>query len=507
MPPVDAVPDTVVPAAVPSGDRLSALLDAAVDAMVLIDSAGQVTRFNRAAEKVFGYYAVEVVGRNVSMLMAEPYRAEHDQYMHRYLHTHRPRIIGIGREVTARRKDGTNFPIDLSVGEFRDEVEHGFVGILRDISSRKRSEAELRRSSEELRLIFDHTPTAITITDVHGHIVNANRACEALLGCGREALVGRRHTDLVIEEDRDALRADFIRAREGGESLSREVRYHGRDGEVMNALVHAGLAREEGGAPLLMIVEIVDRRALYAATREAEELRARLAHVNRLGTLGEMVSGIAHEVNQPLTAIANYASAVRRLLLNGQAEPKELATILEKISHQAERAGQVIRGLRSMTRKQDAERTRLDCNALILEVTRLVEFELRDSGVRLQLELAPRLPPVLGDGVQIQQVVLNLIRNAIEAMGAKARGEAVTVASVAPSEAVVEIRVTDHGPGLAPEVEDRLFEPFFTTKAQGMGLGLSICKSIVAAHGGELSYRRAERGGAEFLIRLPTMTE
>jgi two-component system sensor kinase FixL len=272
-------------------------------------------------------------------------------------------------------------------------------------------------------------------------------------------------------------------------------------------MVHAGLAREQGGAPLLMIVEIVDRSALYAATREAEDLRARLAHVNRLGTLGEMVSGIAHEVNQPLTAIANYASAVRRLLLSGQAEPRELATILEKISNQAERAGQVIRGLRSMTRKQDTERTRLDCNVLVLEVTRLVEFELRDSGVRLQLDLEPRLPPVLGDGVQIQQVVLNLIRNAIEAMGPQARGESVTVASIAPSEAVVEIRVTDRGPGLAPDMEDRLFEPFFTTKAQGMGLGLSICKSIVAAHGGELSYRRAEQGGAEFLIRLPTMTE
>lgn len=491
----------------PSEDRLSALLDAAVDAILLIDKHGIVLRFNRAAEIVFGYRAEEVVGHNVSMLMPKSYREEHDGYLSRYLETHQPRIIGIGREVTARRKDGSTFPIDLSVGEYRDGGEHGFVGILRDISERKFRESELRERTEELRLIFENTPTAITITDINGHIVNINRACETLLGWPRESLIGRRHTDLVIDEDRELLRDNFLDVRGGGENMSCEVRYRNAAGEALHALVHAGIARDMASNPLVMIVEIVDRTALIAANREAGELRARLAHVGRLGTLGEMVSGIAHEVNQPLTAIANYASAVRRLLLSGQADTGELVGVLDKIGAQAERAGQVIRGLRNMTRKQESARQRLDVNALIVEVSRLIEFELRDSGRRLQLDLAPKLPAVSGDGVQIQQVVLNLIRNAIEAMNELAHGDSVVVASTAPTAAVIEISVSDYGPGLAPEVEERLFEPFFTTKSEGMGLGLSICKSIVAAHGGELIYRRAAKGGAEFIVRLPTVTE
>jgi two-component system sensor kinase FixL len=500
-------PNSKPPPPVPSEDRLSALLDAAVDAMVLIDPVGVVTRFNRAAEKVFGYSADEVVGRNVSMLMPAPYRDEHDGYLGRYLTTSKPHIIGIGREVSAQRKDGSTFPIDLAVGEFRGVGEHGFVGILRDISQRKRQEAELRERSEELRLIFENTPTAVTITGVDGSIINANRSCETLLGYAREELIGKRHTDLVAEEDRAALQAEFERIRHSGESSSREVRYHTCAGQLLYALAYFGFAHDLDGRPLLMIVEIVDRSALFAATREAEDLRARLAHVGRLGTLGEMVSGIAHEVNQPLTAIANYANAVRRLLLSGQAEPAEMAGILEKIGAQAERAGQVIRGLRSMTRKHEAARARLDCNALVTEVSRLVEFELRASGCKLQLDLAPGLPPVYGDGVQIQQVVLNLIRNGLEAMNEHASGDSVTVTSSAPAGAFVEISVADSGPGLAPDNEEHLFEPFYTTKAQGMGLGLSICKSIVAAHGGELRYRRHARGGAEFIMRLPTVTE
>lgn len=487
-------------------DRLSALLDAAVDPMVLIDDAGCISRFNHAAEKVFGYTAAEVVGRNVNILMPQPYRREHDGYIHHYLQTAQPRIIGLGREVTAQRRDGSTFPIDLSVGEFRSGDEHGFVGILRDISSRKQHEAELRERSEELRLIFDNTPTAITITDLDGRIRNANRSCTELLGYTREALIGRSHAELIVADDREYLLRELARAQRGEQGTGPELRYRRCDGEILYALVHSGVTHDLDGQPQLMIVEIVDRSALYAATREADDLRARLAHVGRLGTLGEMVSGIAHEVNQPLTAIANYANAVRRLLLGGHADPQEMAAVVEKIGAQAERAGQVIRGLRSMTRKHEAVRARLDCNALILEVARLVEFELRARGCRLQIQLAPALPPVSGDGVQIQQVVLNLIRNAIEAMSEHADADAVTVTSSAPADAFVEISVADSGPGLAPEVEERLYEPFFSTKAQGMGLGLSICKSIVAAHGGDLRYRRHSLGGAEFIVQLPTVT-
>jgi two-component system, LuxR family, sensor kinase FixL len=367
---------TAAPRATVAGTRLNALLDAAVDPMVLIDSRGHITRFNASAQRVFGYAEAEVLGRNVSMLMPEPYRSEHDGYLDRYERTHEPRIIGIGREVVAQRKDGSTFPIELSVGEFQADGEHGFVGILRDITQRKQS------------------------------------------------------------------------------------------------------------------------------THEVEELRARLTHVGRIGTLGEMVSGIAHEVNQPLTAIANYANACRRMLASGQAQPQDLGGTLEKISQQAQRAGDVIRGLRNLLRKRDQVRERLDCNQLVREVVRITEFELRQSGFRLVETLAPGLPPVIGDGVQIQQVILNLIRNAFDAMSQRVSGDAVQVSTQAAAD-WVEIQVADSGPGIPQKVADRLFEPFFTTKPQGIGLGLSICKSIIGAHGGTLQFSSNAWGGATFQVRLP----
>ena len=490
-----------------SGDRLAALLDAAVDPIVLIDPRGCITGFNRAAERVFGYSEAEVIGRNVSALMPQPYREEHDGYLGRYLDTGAPRIIGIGREVVAQRKDGTTFPIDLSVGEFVNGAERGFVGILRDITQRKRHEAEIRAATEELRLIFENTPTAITITDVDGHVLDGNRACEALLGFSIEQLKGKRHSDLIVEADREGALADFARLRATGDRFSREIRYRRLDGKFLYGLLQAGVARDERGSALLMICEIVDRSQVFEATREAEELRTRLAHVGRVGTLGEMVSGIAHEVNQPLTAIANYASAARRLALSGMIDADELATIHDKIAAQAERAGQVIRGLRNMTRRRESVREQLDCCQLIGEASKLVEFELHARGWKLVLNLELDLPPVLGDGVQIQQVLLNLVRNAVEAMNEIASGDTVTVSASSRDGSWIEISVGDSGPGLTAEVQERLFEPFFSTKAQGMGLGLSICKSIMSAHGGELRYRRSLGGGAEFIMRLPVLEQ
>lgn len=488
-------------------DQLSALLNAAVDAMVLIDDRGIVTRFNPAAERVFGYGADEVIGRNVSMLMPQPYRREHDGYLQRYQDTGEARIIGIGREVVAQRKDGSTFPIDLAVGEFRTAAGRGYVGILRDISERKRHEEQLRQSSQELQLIFEYAPTAIMITDLHGGIFNVNRACCELFGYGADELNRTRHLDLVHPDDRRIAIEHFERLRTGGGSAQCEIRYMKADGGIMHALHYAAAATDAAGQPLMLIGEVLDRSALYQAMREAEELRARLTHVGRIGTLGEMVSGIAHEVNQPLTAIANYASACRRMMLAGQSNPGEMLGILEKIAGQAERAGQVIRGLRSLAKRGENQRQLLDVNQLVSDVVRLVEFELRGSELQLDLRLGQQLPPVLADGVQIQQIVLNLIRNAMESMREAGSGRTVGVETLESAAGRVEIRVSDQGPGVPVDLEPRLFEPFFTTKRQGMGLGLSICKSIASAHGGELYYRRNEPQGATFALELPALRD
>lgn len=496
MPPIASA------SAAPVADTsLNALLDAAVDAIVLADEHGRIARLNRAAERLFGYRQAEVEGHNLSLLMPEPYRREHDQYIHRYERTHEARIIGIGREVTARRQDGSTVPVELSVGEFRSAEGRGYVGILRDISERKRQQTRLEQQASELRMIFEDAPTPMLITEPGGHILKANRACCTLLGYSDEALRGRRQSELLFPDDRASGAQQLSRLAEGHGAVNCELRYLRGDGSVVHTSTHA--ARSEGG-PALVISEILDRTALLSAEHEAETLRARLAHAARIGTLGEMVSGIAHEVNQPLTAIATYASACRRLLQSGSAEPAELVATLEKIAAQAERAGQVIRGLRSLTRRRDALREPLDVNQLIGEVAKLLEFELRNSGWRLLLHLSPGLLPVIGDGVQLQQVVLNLVRNGIEAMRERAGGDHVEVQTRAAEPGWLEICVRDSGPGISEAVAAHLFEPFYTTKPQGMGLGLSICQSIVASLGGELGQHTPAQGGACFTIRLPT---
>ncbi len=490
-----------------SNDQLGALLDAAVDGMILIDPTGRVTRFNLAAERMFGYAEAEVLGRNVSMLMPKPYREEHDQYLRRYLCTAQPHIIGIGREVTAQRHDGSIFPIHLSVGEFGHGSEQGFVGILHDITERKRREDELRNSNAELLLMFQSAPIAIQIFAVDGVLLDANTAFEKLFGYTAEELRGRNYDamidDLVIEEYREILRSASAAIYQSGDSFHLDLRFRARDGRMFHGKVYVGAVRDTGHQIRLLISQIIDLSAVDAAEHEAEELRARLAHVSRLGTLGEMASGIAHEVNQPLTAIANYASALKRLLLTDRAEPAELAATLAKISVQAERAGQIIQGLRKLTRRRDTEHAELNCNALIREVSRLIELELRFSNHELLLRLDPSDPKISGDGVQFQQVILNLIRNSLEAMQDTVQGKAVIVTTLAQADNFVEVVVTDTGPGLPIEVAERLFEPFFTTKPQGMGLGLSICRSIVSALGGQLHYRQGSAGGAEFVLRLP----
>jgi two-component system sensor kinase FixL len=482
-----------------AASRLKALLDAAVDAIVLADRRGRIMQFNNAAQRLLGYTETELFGKPLGILMPEPYRSDHDGFIDHYQRTGEARIIGTGRELVARRKDGSLVPVELSVGEFEGAAGAGYVGILRDISERLRQREVVEDQSRQLQTIFQHAPSAVLITDQGGRILRVNRACAGLLGLG-ESLTGLRQTDLLFPDDREAAREAFQSLGPDNPTVRMDLRYLRQDGGVVHTTTQVALG---GGSPLLVISEIIDRTPLLNAEREVEDLRSRLTHAARIGTLGEMVSGIAHEVNQPLTAIATYASACRRLMQSGQTSPEEVLATLEKISGQAERAGQVIRGLRNLTRRQDTRRESLDVNQLISEVAKLIDFELRNSGWRLLLRLASTLPPVSGDGVQLQQVLLNLIRNGIEAMRERATGDYVEVRTRFAKPNAVEIEVRDCGPGISDTTAAHLFEPFYTTKTQGMGLGLSICQSIVASFGGELSQRNLELGGASFTVRLP----
>jgi len=366
--------------AFPPGDELHALLDAAVDAIVVIDHLGRIQAFNRSAERLFGYQAQELLDRNVNVLMTEPDRIAHDGHLARYAATRVPHIIGIGREVSARRKDGSIFPAFLSVGAVADSEPPRFVGFVQDMTLKRQGEEQARRLQESLW------------------------------------------------------------------------------------------------------------------------------RVSRLATVGEMTSGIAHELNQPLAAIANYAQACDRLLGRPDADLEEVHGALKEIAAQAVRAGDSIRRLRSLVRPHVGRREPTDINVLITELTDLVRSEAQAHHVQYRLELSDGLPRLEVHRTQIQYVILNLVHNAIESLTEipdKPRELIVRTSWTRDEE--VEVSVCDSGPGVSSSVAPRLFDPFCTSKPAGTGLGLATSRSIIGGHGGTLDYRPNVPVGACFTLRLPVV--
>jgi len=357
-----------------------ALLDTAVDAIIVIDEAGRIETFNPAASRMFGYAAEEVIGEPVTMLMPEPHRSRHDAYMQRYMNTGEKRIIGIGRELEAQDKQGRRIPIYLAVSEIRSYGRRRFTGIIRDLSEQ------------------------------------------------------------------------------------------------------------------------------HAAREALAEQREKLAHVGRLSTMGEMTASIAHEINQPLTAISMYAQSSLKLIQRGDPDLDKLAAALEKLNTQSLRAGAIIERIQRFAKAQDSQRQLLELNVLLKELVKLAEGDARIHDVEITFDLADGLPAVYCDPIQIQQVALNLIRNAIDAMKEQPSTEgrnAMLIMSRPLGDDRVEVAVSDRGPGVAEEQKKLLFKPFHTTKKDGMGMGLSICRTIIAEHGGELGYRDNGDGGATFYFTLP----
>ncbi|HET6970737.1 MAG TPA: PAS domain S-box protein [Phenylobacterium sp.] len=360
--------------------HVNSILDTVPDAMIVIDDHGIMHSFSSAAERQFGWLASEAIGRNVSILMPEPYRAAHDSYLARYLSTGERRIIGIGRVVVGERKDGSTFPMELAVGEMKSGDQRYFTGFVRDLTERQ------------------------------------------------------------------------------------------------------------------------------AAERRLQDLQGELVHVSRLSALGEMASALAHELNQPLTAATNF---MKGCLILARRDPIDRARLEDMISQgadQALRAGQIIRRLRDFVAKGEADRRLEHLPTLLEEAGALAMVGARERSVRLRFEIDPKIDLVLADKVQIQQVALNLIRNAIEAMEDCPRRDLVVGARII-SQDMVEVWVSDTGHGISPEVAEQLFQPFMTTKVHGMGIGLSISRTIIEAHGGRIWVEANPEGGAVFRFTLRSVRE
>jgi two-component system, LuxR family, sensor kinase FixL len=361
--------------------HLKSILETVPDAMIVIDERGGMQSFSSAAERLFGYRADEVIGRNIKMMMPSPYRENHDEYLDRYARTGEKRIIGIGRLVVGERKDGSTFPMELAVGEMNSGGRRYFTGFVRDLTERQKTEARL------------------------------------------------------------------------------------------------------------------------------QELQSELVHISRLTAMGEMASALAHELNQPLAALTNYLKGARRLL--DQRTDKETLIVrdaLEKASEQSLRAGQIIRRLRDFVSHGESERRVESIKKLVEEASALALVGAKERGIRVRFQFDPAADMVMVDKVQIQQVLLNLMRNAMEAMEPSERRE--ILLSTAPADDdLLTVNVADTGPGISEELSSQLFQPFVTTKRHGMGVGLSISRTIIESHGGRIWVESNPGGGAVFRFTLRLVLE
>ncbi|MBV8121923.1 MAG: PAS domain S-box protein [Alphaproteobacteria bacterium] len=475
---------------------LAAIVESSEDAIVGKTLDGIVTSWNRAAELIFGYSEAEMIGRPISVLAAPGAVDE----MPRILEAIR-RGERIAHYVTERRrKDGRIILVALTVSPIRDEQGHiiGASKIARDITDVTRTTALLRSVSETI-------PDGMVVIDDRGIVQSFSAAAERMFGYAAEEVLGHNVSLLMpspYRENHDSYIAHYLATGERRIiGLGRVVTGRRKDGSVFPLELSVGEAILEGRRLFTGFVRDLTER--QQTLQRLHELQAELSHVSRLTEMGQMASALAHELNQPLTAATNYLELGRRLLARAAGDPaKRAANILEDVAVQVARAAEIIRGLRDFVRKDNGERQTLSIGQLLEDASALALIGVRDSGVSVRLEIAPELPQVVADRIQLQQVIVNLMRNAVEAMERSER-RALRVSALHDSAGAVEISVADTGPGIAPEIAERLFQPFVTSKPHGMGVGLSICRAIVEAHGGALSAEANPEGGTIFRFSLP----
>ena len=396
-------------------------------------------------------------------------------------------------------------PIHLAVSEVIVEGQRTFTGIMRDISLERSDKEEIRRQNERLSVTVRNAPMGIVTYHFGETFASTNRAFESMMGYSNSELHTKDLASLTHPDDRAELKRLTNEAHNGRvEQFSLRLRLLKKTGDAVHVVTHSAITHDQYGKPDLIIAQVEDLTAEIQALEAERQHQDRLTHVARLSTLGEMTAGIAHEINQPLTAISMYAQSSVRMLEAGIPKPERLREALEKLSAQSLRAGAVIDRVQRLVRKQQSMFEEVHVNDLIGDILRLAESDARVNDTQISLDLAADLPTVNADPIQIQQVLLNLIRNGIDAMRGIGccHGSLLTITTRRLDDAV-EVSVSDRGTGVAPELTETIFTPFTTTKSNGMGIGLTMCRSIIDAHGGQLNYRNNPDHGATFYFQLP----
>lgn len=496
-------PDEIAPEA--SLDHLAAVFQSAIDAIISIDGLGVITSVNPAAAKLFGYTNTELIGANVSMLMPAPDSERHDDYLRQYRHTGRRKIIGIGREVFGRRRDGSTFPMHLSVSEYHIGGKAHFAGIVRDLTLERRAQEEGERQQVLFDAIIKDTPRALVLTDSSRRIFLANPAVKSIFGYDESELVGKR-SRILYETDDDFERVWKV-SLSGGTALDPlSINCRRKDGQVFPAEVVATSVSDRNGQILGHM------RSFRDLTKQVAQAEA-LHRSQRLDALGQLTGGVAHDFNNVLTIVLGNLEQVFET-----EDLREKHDYCRRALAAGEMGARLTRRLLSFARQRKLEPVVLHLNDHIASMVEMLERALGET-VSLSTTFAPDLWMVCVDPSEIENAILNLSVNARDAMkhGGRVSIETANLELSAddvleeygiPVGGYVRISVADNGAGMSADTVKRAFEPFFTTKGpgKGTGLGLSSIHGFIKQSGGNATIYSELGKGTVVNLYLPRVT-
>lgn len=505
-----------------------------------------IVRCNRRFEEMFGYEAGELAGSNVLRLYPSveeyerigrygyEYLETHDSYSDERLmqhksgnrfwcqasgraldHDHPSRDgVWIFQDITERKRaeealHRANERLEQRVLERTADLRRAYEALREEMAIRRQTEDELRTSQEKYRALFESFPIAISITDAQGQVIEINKKLSRISSLSVVARMTREmgvtslsaalvHPDGSLMQPDELPSTRAIREQRVIADVELGVRYG--NSRVRWFSVTAAPIPVPGYGAVVAYSEITEKRRM--AERERIQ-QSELARVSRLNTMGEMAAALAHELGQPLAATLNYLHGCQLRLMGGAYDRELFDSALSQAIYHADQAGAIVRHVRQFVRKHEPESVQVSLNELIQQLVGFLDFERRQSRAQIALELAPDLPPVWVDPLEIKQVMMNLIKNAFEAMSDLPPQARVVEVETARKGGSIQVSVSDSGPGVAKNKLTQIFNPFYTTKTNGIGLGLAVCRSIVESHEGRLTVERNVHGGARFAFTLP----
>lgn len=492
-------------------EELNLLIDGASGyGIYMLDPDGNVTIWSKAAERLKGWSEAEVVGRHYSLFYPEAAIAAGKPQLDLACAREEGRVES---EEWLVRKNGSEFLAHITLTALRDKQGKlkGFGKVIRDVTEQRAAEQKLAASASHLRSILATVPDAMVVINETGKILWFSAAAERLFGYAEAEIIGRDVKRLMPPPDRERHSSFIKRHIATGEKrvigMGRTVIGQHRDGTTFPIELTVGEAISGGARVFTGFIR--DLTEKQAAERRINELRSDLFHAARVSAMGTMASTLAHELNQPITAVATFVRGTRNLLHEGKPGNRGLIEDgLDGAYEEAMRAGAIVRHLREFVARGEAETAVVDVVELVDEASKLALIDAREKGVRAQFEFDHAGRQVIVDKIQIQQVLINLMRNAIEAMS-QSPERLLTVSSASGDDGYLRVTVADTGPGVPPEIAANLFCAFNSTKRDGLGLGLSICRTIVEANGGRIWMEPQAAGGTrfEFTLRCADMVE